>query len=206
MVGMVGVRAPFDAQKAGFDVGDGGFQAEGARPAEHVPLPAAPGNRPAVLEQMAVAGIELLRRPEGKRRVGAEGNPAEHAAVGDQEEQAPIAGTRGPKHAQIGVELDETIRAPRRFVEIDNPLVRGQFRVDREVSHGRDPLVRTGFAPRSAVVVRLDERFAKSPQGHENRVARGVFRDGAAIFFIGGLRVLRRLAWPRCCCFITRSD
>ena len=94
-VGLLGVQPEFDTHPArcygDFRRGKAG-QSGGA---QHVPLPAAPGDGPATFEQKAVAGMKPLGGAELHRGVSAEGDAPEMPAVRDDEEQLSVAAGGG---------------------------------------------------------------------------------------------------------------
>jgi hypothetical protein len=153
VVGLIGVGPEFDAHPPGLDVRDRGLQSDDPGPSANVPLPPAPRNRPALLEQMAVTGMQLLGRAELQRRVDTERDAAEQTPVGDQEQQLAVALTGRPQQAQIRLELDVPFGGARRDVEVDDPGVGGRERIDGKLRHRRDPCVRRAL-------VGLDHRVA----------------------------------------------
>ncbi len=106
--------------------------------------------------------MELLGRPERQRCVGTERDAAEESAVGDDEEQAPVAFAGRSQQAQIGIELDAPFRVAWRAVEVRDPLVRRGERIDRELGHRRHPFVRPARAEWPAIGEGLHQRVAKS--------------------------------------------
>ena len=110
---------------------------------DDIPLPAAPGERPAVAEQEAVARLDLLGR-QGRRRGVIEHARHEFAPpIQHFKEQSPVpfGGVNGLHEAEVGGERRLPRIIPRRLVEIDDRRVRRVRGVNGEVDHPVDPLV-----------------------------------------------------------------
>ena len=126
----------------------GGQPEQAGRAARDIPLPAAPGDCPAVAKEVPVAHGDQIRRREGRDRVVEEPEGRHAPAVEDVEKEptGPPRGVNGLEDAEIGVEANEPIRAPFRQRQIDDLAVRRVRRVDSEVRDAFDAFVRSGVA------------------------------------------------------------
>ena len=110
---------------------------------KQVALPGEPGDRVAAPHQEAVAGVGQTPRVVGAGRIVEELQAALVAAVGPVEEQPPVAGLHVDRLQQqeIGRELHEPARIPRRLVDVDDGRLRLAGGVHREAHPAGDPLV-----------------------------------------------------------------
>jgi hypothetical protein len=123
----------------------GRLEAHQAGLALDVPLPAAHGHRPAPPHQEAVADVDVVGRRQRRqpRREPIERHPDPQATVHDEVQQAPIGPPRVGRLQQdeIRPEPDPSAVVARRFVEVDNALVRRVRGIDGEMQPAVDALV-----------------------------------------------------------------
>jgi hypothetical protein len=115
-------------------------------------LPAAPGDRPAAVQQESVARIQLLGGRKAESCLSAEGHAAEQPTVGDNEQQAPVAVARRTQDSKVGVEADQAGRVAGDELQIGDPGVGFSLRIDREFGDRTDPLIRSGAEYPAALV------------------------------------------------------
>ena len=123
MLGLVDVRSELDPHPAGIDIRQRGVQTEPAVVTDDVPLPAAPRDGPALIQQESVSRVGIFCRAESRHGIEAERKAAEHSPVGDHHQYPPVAPASGPEHSDIGGEANPAVAGPRSELQIDDATV-----------------------------------------------------------------------------------
>ena len=143
-----GAHEPLDRPAA---VGrDRRAQPEEPRPLRHVPLPAHPGEREALLQEPAVAELRGLAGVERRLGVLQSSQDALAAAVGDLVVDPPVAAAdvHRLQEVEVGGEDDFAPLVSRGEPQVHDRLVLPQRRVERELDGPDERLVGAGQAER----------------------------------------------------------